>query len=375
MANNLVSIMIYTASGTSVVLATTGSYDLRTSPFSSTGIVGTHSGGGIWLFTGLDDTAGYKLYNTGTGSEVTSFTGGGTNTRVFLDGDLQNYIRHNGTITFSANQPMGGFKLTGLGAGSTNGDSVRYEQAILTSGTQTKAGQLYFDTTSSIIPIVLQPSTTGYPTNQGHVATKYYVDTVVGGVVSPVQSTYLIKCLPSRTTEDIYSKQTIEKCNTYLSALSNISTYTGTILIEPLAQAGNIINLDDGTSQWISAGVYIEGVGSKPVLNRRAPNSSLTVAGGIINCHIVDNNVVSARSYTNFTFENCTFDIPDATDVTFTTCKFKGVNKIKSDGGGDLTLTNCTGDMVIYNDSITTVSITGTQPAQVISTDATNFDY
>lgn len=39
----------------------------------------------------------------------------------------------NGTATATANLPMGAFKLTGLGAGTTNGDSVRYEQ--LPSGT------------------------------------------------------------------------------------------------------------------------------------------------------------------------------------------------------------------------------------------------
>ncbi len=33
-----------------------------------------------------------------------------------------------GTVTATANQPMGGFKHTGLAAGSSNGDSVRYEQ-------------------------------------------------------------------------------------------------------------------------------------------------------------------------------------------------------------------------------------------------------
>lgn len=43
-------------------------------------------------------------------------------------------IKKDGSVTFTANQPMGGFKLTGLGAGTTAGDSVRYEQAILASG-------------------------------------------------------------------------------------------------------------------------------------------------------------------------------------------------------------------------------------------------
>lgn len=41
---------------------------------------------------------------------------------------LANWIKKDGTVAFTANQPMGGFKLTGLAAGTANGDSVRYEQ-------------------------------------------------------------------------------------------------------------------------------------------------------------------------------------------------------------------------------------------------------
>lgn len=43
-------------------------------------------------------------------------------------------ISKTGSIAYTGNQPMGGFKLTGLAAGSGAGDSVRYEQAILASG-------------------------------------------------------------------------------------------------------------------------------------------------------------------------------------------------------------------------------------------------
>jgi hypothetical protein len=41
---------------------------------------------------------------------------------------LSDSINKNGTKVFAANQPMGGYKLTGLGAGTSNGDSVRFEQ-------------------------------------------------------------------------------------------------------------------------------------------------------------------------------------------------------------------------------------------------------
>lgn len=362
-------IPIWTTSGGNLQPVTTGAYDIRVDPFTSAGISGSHIGNGIWMFESVDDGAEYKVYNTTAGTEMTSITGGGAHTLAFYDTNLSLYLKLAGG-TMSGNIAMGTNKLTGLGAGSANGDSVRYEQVIRTTGNQ--AGNSGIKTFSDAM---------GYTSASVSIASEWqfphkkYVDDLFGGAVGVVQSTYLIKCLPNRATEDTYSKQTMEKCNTYLSGLSNISTYTGTILVEPLGQAGNIINLDDGTSQWISAGVYIQGVGSKPVLNRRAPNSSLTVAGGIINCHIMDNNVVSARAYTNFSFENCTFDIPDATDLTLTTCKFKGVNKIKSDGGGELVMSNCTGDTVIYNDSISVVTISGTQPAQVISTSASNFDY
>jgi len=44
------------------------------------------------------------------------------------DDDHTQYILVAGTRAFSGNQAMGGFKLTGLAAGSANGDSVRYEQ-------------------------------------------------------------------------------------------------------------------------------------------------------------------------------------------------------------------------------------------------------
>lgn len=40
-------------------------------------------------------------------------------------------ITRNGTSTISANIPMAGFVLTGLGAGAANGQSLRYEQATL----------------------------------------------------------------------------------------------------------------------------------------------------------------------------------------------------------------------------------------------------
>ena len=53
-------------------------------------------------------------------------------------------IKKDGSVAYVANQPMGGFKLTGLAAGSGAGDSVRYEQAILVSGANAFAANQSF---------------------------------------------------------------------------------------------------------------------------------------------------------------------------------------------------------------------------------------
>lgn len=49
---------------------------------------------------------------------------------------LTQSISKDGQTTYTGNQPMGTFKLTGLGAGTTAGDSVRFEQ-VFTSATET----------------------------------------------------------------------------------------------------------------------------------------------------------------------------------------------------------------------------------------------
>ena len=54
---------------------------------------------------------------------------------------LSTCVLKDGTQTLTANIPMGGFKLTGLGAGSASGNSMRYEQVL---GVVTTAGDLVY---------------------------------------------------------------------------------------------------------------------------------------------------------------------------------------------------------------------------------------
>lgn len=88
--------------------------------------------------------------------------------------DVNNAILKDGSRTFTANQPMGGFKLTGLAAGSTAGDSVRYEQAIRADGTNAFTGNQSMG--SNKLTNVADPTTAQ------DAATKAYVDAVAQGL-------------------------------------------------------------------------------------------------------------------------------------------------------------------------------------------------
>jgi hypothetical protein len=88
------------------------------------------------------DEAMFRIYKTGAPTtelifSLTALTADRTITMPDSNvnlGLVATAIQRDGSVAFTANQPMGGFKLTGLAAGTSAGDSVRYEQAILISG-------------------------------------------------------------------------------------------------------------------------------------------------------------------------------------------------------------------------------------------------
>lgn len=57
-----------------------------------------------------------------------------------LENNDADYVKANGTVPFTANQSMGGFKLTGLAAPTTNGDALRFDQLGANSGIATLDG-------------------------------------------------------------------------------------------------------------------------------------------------------------------------------------------------------------------------------------------
>jgi len=67
-----------------------------------------------------------------TGTTISSSTTNTTNSDIATA--LTNCITRDGQSTPSANLPMNAKKLTGLAAGTSSGDSVRYEQVLLLAG-------------------------------------------------------------------------------------------------------------------------------------------------------------------------------------------------------------------------------------------------
>ena len=85
----------------------------------------------------------FSLYSPGnpvvTGTTISSTWA--NNTLNDIATGLSTCVLKDGSQTITANIPMGGFKFTGLAAGSADGNSLRYEQ-LFTSGTVTLLGAL-----------------------------------------------------------------------------------------------------------------------------------------------------------------------------------------------------------------------------------------
>lgn len=117
---------------------------------------------GLVAFTANQPMGTHKLTGLSAGSSA---------------GDSVRYeqaILTSGANAFAANQPMGGFKLTGLAAGSGAGDSVRYEQAILASGVNAFAADQSMGTHKL--------TNLSDPSAGQDAATKAYVDAVALGL-------------------------------------------------------------------------------------------------------------------------------------------------------------------------------------------------
>ena len=92
-----------------------------------------------------------------TGTTVSSTTTNTTNSDIATA--LTNCITRDGQSTPSANLPMNAKKLTGLAAGTSAGDSVRYEQVVLTSALGTNVATFLATPSSANLAAALTDET------------------------------------------------------------------------------------------------------------------------------------------------------------------------------------------------------------------------
>ena len=110
-----------------------------------------------------------------TNTDITVSWGNGTMNDIATA--ITGSIARDGQSPPTANLPMGGFKLTGLAAGSNNGDSVRYEQVLLLAG-GTVTGNVIFSGAVVDSAVAVSGTNTYTATLAGLVLTDGYIVTV-----------------------------------------------------------------------------------------------------------------------------------------------------------------------------------------------------
>jgi hypothetical protein len=118
----------------------------------------------------VSDGSGVVSVSTTTAAELAFLSGVTSSVQTQIDSKVAK-----AGDTMSGNLAMGGNKVTGLGAASTNGDAVRFEQAVLTDGSHAITGNQSFSGTAKITNLL-------DPTLAQDGATKAYVDNAVAGL-------------------------------------------------------------------------------------------------------------------------------------------------------------------------------------------------
>lgn len=357
-----IAIQVRNSSNVAITGLTTSDFSVRTFPYGSgeaiSGLTATEIGSqGNYVISGF--TTWYEdvkvFADTGSGLAEQTWIG------VQDVGDLtEAFVMLTGTQTIAGDKTFSSVVSCSTAASSSN-HLMRYNETVRTSGNQTGIAGTKVVTGSWSY----SPSTFSI-TGDGQFTSKKYVDDLFAGSAGVVQSSQKIKLVPSRTTEDAYSRTTLAGC---LSALDTSSSKRGNILIESMNIAGNTYSLSDDEN-WVADRIDITGE-NMPKIDVTASSGNSVTADARLNHIYLYNSGSTNWTFVNFTFENCILYFNG--NLTLTSCNFRGVNGIRLPNTKTLTISNSTGvGQIVYNDDIPTVTISGTQCRDIASINVSN---
>jgi hypothetical protein len=203
-----------------------------------------------------------------TGTTISSTTTNNTNSDIATA--LTNCITRDGQSTPSANLPMNAKKLTGLAAGTSAGDSVRYEQVLLLTG-GTMTGNIVFNVGQTISGYL--PTTGGTMTGNIVFNVGQPLGTPSSGTLSSctVDGTDAVgfRNIPVNSQSAAYTAVLADsgKCIFHPSTDANARTFTipaNSSVAYPIGTAISFVNM---TSQVVSIAIttdtmYLAGTGT-----------------------------------------------------------------------------------------------------------------
>lgn len=209
-------------------------------------------------FTADQSMGGFKITNLATPTANMD-----ASTKAYVDTGATNIIRPNGANPFTADQSMGGFKLTNLGLGTASLDAVARDQVV---GRDT-LGATDFSAAS------LKITNMADPTDPQDATTKFYVDGLVAGFATTeldnltttninanlngnTGGTWTIK---TRDETGVSSKALIVSSGTADSGNSSGSVTMGSAPADN-ASSG-ITNSRSGSTTGATSGAYVAGSG------------------------------------------------------------------------------------------------------------------
>lgn len=360
-------------SGTTVFIpTTTGNYYLRVDPFTTNTYTGTHSANGSWTFGTVADGV-YQLWNAT--SQVASFG--------------QIFIMDNTPTFTNAYVATGGALYTDTIAEYTAGtgvtiDGILLKDSLNTSGIVAKTGtqtgiagaktwtgaQTYWGGSTFIInssgggatnyPIMSYSDGYVAPATDYEVPVKKYVDDAVAGVsVSSFQES------PNKVR--VIVGGTAEAGKVYLTCKTAISYFSS----PGLSKQCQVEIVGTGiTSEYIILShadlvSYVHLKGDKHInliLGTTGASTTKTMTIKGVTLYFGNGDIVRARTYNSFTFENC--DIYAYNSLTFTNCRLINCNIYQSSAhgitaSGTTEMINCVAMQGITN-SLTTGFIANT---------------